>query len=107
MSIKDNNFTSSLDNAAAAVDNDVAETAAAFLVDCGLSDQDLTAGIWEMALEYAYKPHPRFWRDIDLVAVAGAITREFPNWRRAMETDGGPTAEEILHEVDHELFCLF
>lgn len=106
MSIKDKNSTSSLDNAAAAVRNDVAETAVAFLVDCGLSDQDLTAGIWEMAFEYAYKPHPRFWRDIDLVAVAGAITREFPNWQRAMDADGGQTAEEILKEVDHELFCM-
>jgi hypothetical protein len=106
MSTKNNNSTSSLDSSAAVanVRNEVADTAVAFLVDCRLTDQDLTAGIWEMALEYAYKPHPRFWRDIDLAAVVEAISLQYPNWRCAMAT-GCNTAEEVLYEVDLALFC--
>ncbi|SAK89639.1 hypothetical protein AWB78_04739 [Caballeronia calidae] len=103
-STRDNN-SSSLDSAAVAnVRNEVADTAVAFLVDCRLTDQDLTAGIWEMALEYAYKPHPRFWRDIDLAAVVEAISLQYPNWRCAMAT-GCSTAEEVLYEVDLALYC--
>ncbi|MCG0581932.1 hypothetical protein K6Y76_16580 [Burkholderia cenocepacia] len=103
MSTKDKN-SSLLDNAATNVRNEVAETAVAFLVDCRLTDRDLTAGIWEMALEYAYKPHPRFWRDIDLSAVVEAISLQYPNWRCAIAT-GGNAEEEVLHEVDLALFC--
>ncbi|BCQ28130.1 hypothetical protein NK8_63190 (plasmid) [Caballeronia sp. NK8] len=101
MGIKDN--TSFLENSAN-VCNDVANTAVAFLVDCGLRDRDMTAGIWEMALEYVYKPNPRFWRDVDLEAVAEAISLQYPNWRRAMDTDGN-SAEEISHEVYLVLYC--
>ncbi|WP_277183251.1 hypothetical protein [Caballeronia sp. BR00000012568055] len=105
MSTKDNSSPSSLDSAAVAnVRNEVADTVVAFLVDCRLKDQDLTAGILEMALEYAYKPHPRFWRDIDLAAVVEAISLQYPNWRCALAT-GGNTAEEVLYEVDLALFC--
>ncbi|OXI43859.1 hypothetical protein [Burkholderia aenigmatica] len=106
MSTEDNNSnTSSLNGAAVAnVHNEVADIAVAFLMDCRLTDQDLTAGILEMALEYAYKPHPRFWRDIDLAGVVEAISLQYPHWRCAMATEGN-SAEGVLHEVDLALFC--
>jgi hypothetical protein len=108
MSTLDNVFFLSLSNSAAAspnASNDVADTAVVFLTDCRLTERDLTAGIWEMALEYAYKPHPRFWRDIDLAAVVEAVSLRYQNWRCAMDTEGSQTAEEVLHEVDLALFC--
>jgi hypothetical protein len=81
-----------------------ADTVVTFLLDCRLEDRDLTAGIWEMALEYAYEPRPRFWRDINLAEVVEAVSRQYPRWQSAVEAHG-TTADEIFHQLDLIMVC--
>lgn len=63
---------------------EVADTVVAYMVDCGLKDTDVNTGEFHFALNHAYKPLPRFWRDFELQPVIEAVARQYPTWRTAV-----------------------
>ncbi|WP_277183262.1 hypothetical protein [Caballeronia sp. BR00000012568055] len=84
--------------AATNIDNEVVRAIVDFMSDCGLRDADVNAGHLSLAFEYAYRPLPRFWRDLDLAALVETISERFPDWRSAVQNPGR-TAEDVLREV--------
>ncbi|EUC18722.1 hypothetical protein [Paraburkholderia hospita] len=52
----------------------------AYLTDCQFSESQLNVGNLVMAVEAVYEPHPRFWRDLNLMCVFDAVARVFPDW---------------------------
>ncbi|REG50884.1 hypothetical protein B0G80_7349 [Paraburkholderia sp. BL6669N2] len=82
--------------------NEVAKAAVCFLVDSGLEDADLNTR--NLSLEYAYKPLPRFWRDLDPTTVVEAISERFPNWRSAAQDDEQNPANVLL-DLEAIVYC--
>jgi hypothetical protein len=82
--------------------NEVAKTIVDFMSDCGLVDADVNAGHLYLALEFAYKPLPRFWRDFDMPALVEAISERIPNWRSAVQKPDR-SADDVLREVEEVL----
>jgi hypothetical protein len=67
--------------------------------DCNFDATHLTGHLLWLALEYAYLPHPRFWRDFDLRTVVDAVSRRFPNWRATLE-EAGWSADALLRQFE-------
>ncbi|VWC75867.1 hypothetical protein BLA39750_00866 [Burkholderia lata] len=84
--------------------NEVAKMVVSYVVDCGLEDADLNPTNLSFAIEYAYKPLPRFWRDFDLTTIVEAISERFPNWRPAVPDDE-QTAEDVLLDLEAIVYC--
>jgi hypothetical protein len=75
------------------------ETMCAYMNDCSFDESHLTGNhIW-LALEYAYQPHPRFWRDFDIATIVDAVSRRFPHWRAALEK-AGKSADALLRQFE-------
>ncbi|MEZ2352232.1 hypothetical protein [Caballeronia sp. RCC_10] len=83
---------------------EVAKTVVSFLVDSGVEDADLNTRNLSLSLEYAYKPLPRFWRELDPTTVVEAISERFPNWRSASEEDE-QKAENVLIDLEAIVYC--
>src|SRR3954466_11576049 len=82
---------------------EVTDTVCTYIADCRFDESRPNAGNILLALEYAYQPHPRFWRDLDIVAVAEAIRRRFPDWGLTLEQTEEST-ECIFGEVEETVF---
>ncbi|WP_176054721.1 hypothetical protein [Paraburkholderia caribensis] len=69
-----------------------------YLADCHFDETHLTPMLLALALEYAYQPHPTFWRDLGTSVLENAMSRHMPNWRTepAMMHGG---ADRLLQEV--------
>ncbi|WP_244283857.1 hypothetical protein [Paraburkholderia caballeronis] len=71
----------------------------AYMDDCNFDETHLTGTLIWLALEYAYHPHSRFWRDFDTTTIFDAVSRRFPNWR-AMLGKAGRSADALLREFE-------
>ncbi|WP_244140081.1 hypothetical protein [Caballeronia sp. BCC1704] len=58
----------------------------------------MNAGNLNLAIEYAYGPLPRVWRDFDMTALVEAISERFPNWRSAVQEPDW-SADDVLRKV--------
>ncbi|ACC75788.1 hypothetical protein PPMP20_17105 [Paraburkholderia phymatum] len=75
------------------------DTLLSYLHDCHFDETHLTPMHLTLALEYAYQPHPTFWRDFSVSLVEDAMSRHMPNWQaRPAMMDGG--ADRLFHELD-------
>jgi len=99
MSIKEPNQQAATNNF-----QEVARTIVDFMTDCGLRDAELNAGNLNLAIQYAYRPLPRFWRDFDILALVEAISERFPDWRSSVQKPDR-SADDVLHEVQEGLHC--
>jgi hypothetical protein len=70
--------------------------------DCGLEDADVHGYHVSLALEYAYKPAPRFWRDFDVATLFKTISRRFPDWPAAVQ-EHGLNVSEVFIEIEDAL----
>ncbi len=77
---------------------EVADTVVAYMVDCGLKDTDVNVGAFQFAIEHAYRPRPRFWRDFELQPVIEAVSRQYPTWRSAV-VHRDQSAQNVLRKV--------
>ncbi|HGO6088801.1 hypothetical protein [Burkholderia cepacia] len=59
---------------------------AAYMTDCRFTASDLTAATLSLALEYAYQPHPRFWREFNIGFLLRALTICVPDWRDVLDS---------------------
>jgi hypothetical protein len=84
--------------------NEVAKAIVEFMADCGLGATDVSAFNVGLALEYVYRPLPRFWRDFDMAALVDAISERFPEWRSAVQKPDW-TGDDELREVEEILHC--
>ncbi|MFM0615005.1 hypothetical protein PQR37_13195 [Paraburkholderia nemoris] len=50
-----------------------------YIIDCEFDELCLNTSSLEMAMEYCYQPHPRFWREFSATFVAEAVARLFPD----------------------------
>lgn len=82
---------------------EVTDRVCTYIADCRFDDSRPSAGNILLALEYAYQPHPRFWRDLDIVTVVDAIRHRFPDWSLALE-ETEQSADCILGEVQDAIF---
>jgi len=74
-----------------------------YIVDCNLDESHLNAGNLWLALEYAYQPHPRFWRNFKIETVVDGVSRRFPDWQEILErSDKSPNT--VLKEVEDAIF---
>ncbi|MEM5316529.1 hypothetical protein [Paraburkholderia sp. JHI869] len=81
---------------------DLSNSLLSYMADCRFDESHLTPMHLALVLEYAYQPHPRFWRDFDIAILVDAISRHMPHWQStASMTDGG--ANEVLRELDATL----
>ncbi|NTZ82014.1 hypothetical protein FCJ61_03025 [Burkholderia metallica] len=73
-----------------------------FMDDCRFCASDLMAATVSLALEYAYKPHPRFWRDFNMAFLVRALTLCVPDWRAAINRAGHASggATRLLADVE-------
>lgn len=77
---------------------EVGDNVVAYMVDCGLKDTDVESGVLQFALEHAYKPLPRFWRDFQLQPVISAVSKQYPSWTSvALRRDRN--GQNVLREV--------
>ena len=76
-----------------------ADAMCAYMDDCNFGETHLTGNLFWLALEYAYRPHPRFWRDFDITIVVNAVSRRFPYWRATLEKAGRP-ASAVLRQFE-------
>jgi hypothetical protein len=75
----------------------------AYMSDCQFGERQLNTMCLRLALEYVYKPHPRFWRDFDHAYLTNAITRRVPDWRAAIERRAEGYADELMSDVESNL----
>jgi hypothetical protein len=76
-----------------------ADAMCAYMDDCNFDETHLTGNLLWLALEYAYRPHPRFWRDFDITTIVDAVSRRFPNWRATLEKTGR-SASAVLRQFE-------
>ncbi|RAS29760.1 hypothetical protein [Paraburkholderia bryophila] len=69
-----------------------------YITDCEFDESCLNKGNLEMAMEYCYQPHPRFWRDFSATIVADAVARLFPDWISA-PGDANRSGNGLMREV--------
>ncbi|MCM3754825.1 hypothetical protein M3665_23155 [Bacillus licheniformis] len=67
--------------------------------DCDFDETHLTGNRLWLALEYAYRPHPRFWRDFDIATVVDAMSRRARNWREKLEK-AGRSADALQRQLE-------
>ncbi|TAL98762.1 MAG: hypothetical protein EPN73_02295 [Paraburkholderia sp.] len=85
--------------ATAGINADTFNALLSYFADCRFDDSHLTPMLLALALEYAYQPHPRFWRDFNVAALVDAMSRHMPNWRTtATMTNGG--ADKLFREIE-------
>ncbi|WP_061958526.1 hypothetical protein [Cupriavidus pauculus] len=77
---------------------EVGDTVVAYLVDCGRKDTDVTISEFLFALDHAYKPLPRFWRDFQLQPVISAVLKQYPSWL-FVSLRRDKNAQNVLREV--------
>lgn len=77
---------------------DTLNTLHSYLVDCHFDETHLTPMLLALALEYAYQPHPTFWRDLSTSVLEDAMSRHMPNWRTAPAMMHGG-ADSLFQEV--------
>jgi hypothetical protein len=70
-----------------------------YIVDCRFEESDINTGNLYFALEYAYRPHLRFWRDLSIATVGESILHRFPKWRPVLEASGS-SPELVLKELE-------
>jgi hypothetical protein len=58
----------------------IVDTLVQYITDCEFDESRVNADSLAMAMEYAYQPHPRFWRDFSATIVAAAVARLLPDW---------------------------
>lgn len=94
-----NDFNISNQKACAELYARTADTMCAYFDDCNFDETHLTGKLLWLALEYAYQPHQRFWRDFDVSTIVDAVSRRFPNWRAALEK-AGKSADALLRQLE-------
>jgi hypothetical protein len=74
----------------------------AYMRDCRFDASCLTAATLSLALEYVYKPHPRFWRDFNAAFLVRALTLCVPDWRAAINSAGHASggATKLLADIE-------
>jgi hypothetical protein len=88
-----NNDTATLDS----VHVKTVDALVGYLKDCQFSESQLNVGNLVMAVEAVYEPHPRFWRDLNLMCVFDAVARVFPDWTPSGRNKSlVPGVEEVL-----------
>lgn len=70
-----------------------------YLTDCRFTEKQVNTGIPLLALEYVYRPHPRFWRDFDIAYLVDAVTRHLPDWQNAANRGTERSSATMLKEV--------
>ncbi|CAD6516439.1 hypothetical protein [Paraburkholderia metrosideri] len=77
------------------------DTLFGYIADCRLKASQIRGDILFYALEYAYQPHPRFWRDLRTATVVEEMSRRYPEWRTelAMSGDSPDTVLKELEEI--------
>ncbi|SKC93244.1 hypothetical protein [Paraburkholderia hospita] len=78
---------------------DTVNTLHSYLIDCHFDETHLTPMHLALALEYAYQPHPRFWRDLSVSVLEEAMSSHMPNWRAAPAMKQGG-AHRLFQEVE-------
>lgn len=84
--------------------HEVAKAIVDFMADCGPGAADVNTFNLGLALEYVYRPLPRFWRDFDMATLVDAISKRYPEWRGSVH-ESDRTAEDVLREVEEILHC--
>ncbi|BEU27464.1 hypothetical protein [Paraburkholderia sp. 22B1P] len=85
--------------ATAGIHADTVTALLSYFADCRYDESHLTPMLLALALEYAYRPHPRFWRDFNVTTLVDAMSRHMPNWRTtATMTNGG--ADRLFREIE-------
>lgn len=77
---------------------DTVDTLLSYLGDCHFDEVHLTPMLLALALEFAYQPHPTFWRDLSMSVLENAMSRHMPNWRTAPAMMHGG-ADRLFQEV--------
>lgn len=78
---------------------EASERMLSYIVDCRFNEEKLTPFYLGMALEIAYYPHLRFWRDFDIATLFDAVTRHLPSWRSDIERSG-TSAQRLQLDVE-------
>ncbi|MGF7133024.1 hypothetical protein P3T40_004515 [Paraburkholderia sp. EB58] len=74
-----------------------------YVVDCKFDESHLNASNLFLAIEYAYRRHPRFWRDLKIETVADGVSRRFPSWRQILD-QSGKRPNTVLKELEETIF---
>lgn len=56
-----------------------------YMVDCHFGTSHLNAMCLSLAIEYAYQPQLRFWRDFKIEDLLAAVTRLLPDWDAGLD----------------------
>ncbi|MEM5316511.1 hypothetical protein [Paraburkholderia sp. JHI869] len=67
-----------------------------YMVDCRFDVSYMNSMCLSMAIEYVYRPLPRFWRDFDVQDLAAAMTKLIPTWETDLEAD---LKKRLFHEI--------
>jgi hypothetical protein len=73
-----------------------------YFADCRFDQSHLTPMHLALALEYAYRPHPRFWREFDVTVLIDAISQHVPHWRSTPAMSNGG-ADKLFRSVKKNL----
>ncbi|WP_321845838.1 hypothetical protein [Paraburkholderia bannensis] len=70
-----------------------------YMVDCGYGVPHLNASCLALAMEYAYRPQPRFWRDLKIEDLLTSLTRLLPEWETALGADSKSRMLKEIQEI--------
>ncbi|WP_434113831.1 hypothetical protein [Paraburkholderia caffeinilytica] len=73
-----------------------------YMADCRFDESHFTPMHLALALEFAYQPQPRFWRDFTIALLVEAMSRHMPNWATTATMMNG-RADRLFQKLQHIL----